>query len=256
MIVSRPPRDPRLAPLIACLWAGWRVDGPAVERVLPTGGLQIVVDLDRGEAVVTGPRTRFTLVPAARMRHTAGLAFTIGGARPVLGLPAVALRGAEVPLAEVIGGTAAGRLVDALTAPVPPDRLLDRLEADVRRCLAKAEGADARMGPDPAVAATLATLAETGRVGDAVRLTGLSRPTLARRFDAAVGLAPKAWAGLVRLQRASHALARGRPPLADLALACGFADQAHFSRAFAAYAGRPPGAWHALSPEEPNHAAA
>jgi transcriptional regulator GlxA family with amidase domain len=32
-------------------------------------------------------------------------------------------------------------------------------------------------------------------------------------------------------------------PLADVALACGFADQSHFTRVFSAATGLPPGAW-------------
>jgi transcriptional regulator GlxA family with amidase domain len=48
---------------------------------------------------------------------------------------------------------------------------------------------------------------------------------------------------VLRFSRA-HAMARVAPPAwADIAAACGFADQAHLTREFRALAGATPAAW-------------
>lgn len=236
-----------------------------MERVLPTGGLQLVIDLEAdGCATVVGPSTRFALVRSEEMRHTAGIAFLVGGSRPVLGVPAAELRDAVVDLAALTGPAAAERLRARLAAMAArPERALDRLEAFALGRLAggppqgeAGAGLAPDHGPDPAVAAALRMLAAGTPVAGTVEATGLARATLIRRFASEVGLSPKQWAGLARLQRASQALAKGRPRLAELALDCGFADQSHFTRAFTAYAGVPPSAWRPVSAAEANHARA
>jgi len=70
--------------------------------------------------------------------------------------------------------------------------------------------------------------------------TGLSRYELARQFRAAYGTSPYRYSLLRRLDYARKKLRRGEP-LVEVALAAGFADQAHFSRVFVATYGIPPG---------------
>lgn len=71
-------------------------------------------------------------------------------------------------------------------------------------------------------------------------LTGLSRYELARQFRAMYGTSPYRYSLLRRLDFARGALRRGEM-LVNVALAAGFADQAHFTRLFAATYGMPPG---------------
>ena len=60
---------------------------------------------------------------------------------------------------------------------------------------------------------------------------GLSRFELVRRFGAQTGLTPHAFQTNVRIAQARRLLAAGAAPAA-VAAACGFADQAHLTRAF------------------------
>ena len=76
--------------------------------------------------------------------------------------------------------------------------------------------------------------------------SGLSRWELARQFRAAYGVSPHRYHLLRRLGVARDLLAENQP-LADIALSCGFADQAHFSRHFKSAFGLSPGRWRALS---------
>jgi len=55
---------------------------------------------------------------------------------------------------------------------------------------------------------------------------------LARAFRQQIGCSPGAYLRRCRLLHAARALARSGRPLADIALDCGFSDQAHFCREF------------------------
>jgi AraC-like DNA-binding protein len=70
--------------------------------------------------------------------------------------------------------------------------------------------------------------------------TGLSRYELARQFRAAYGTSPHRYSLMRRLDFARRRLRAGEP-LAEVALAAGFADQAHFTRVFGATYGVTPG---------------
>jgi AraC-like DNA-binding protein len=70
-------------------------------------------------------------------------------------------------------------------------------------------------------------------------VTGLPRYELARQFRSLYGTSPYRYSLLRRLDFARSRLGRG--PLAELALAAGFVDQAHFTRVFRSAFGLTPG---------------
>jgi AraC-like DNA-binding protein len=81
------------------------------------------------------------------------------------------------------------------------------------------------------------------RVRDLAAACNLSPRQLERRFRDRVGLSPKRYARVVRFRRlVARARAMPRPDWAGLAVDCGFADQPHLVREFAAFAGLPPAA--------------
>ena len=73
---------------------------------------------------------------------------------------------------------------------------------------------------------------------------GLSPFHAARLFTQATRMPPHAWRNQLRLQRALGPLRDGIP-VADVAAACGFTDQSHFTRHFRRMFGVPPGRWQA-----------
>jgi transcriptional regulator GlxA family with amidase domain len=91
--------------------------------------------------------------------------------------------------------------------------------------------------------------------GGAVRVSALAAETgwsgrhLTSRFRAEIGLTPKAAARVIRFDRARHllvsqlAVVGSDTRLADLAVACGYFDQAHMAREFRSLAGCPPSQW-------------
>ena len=72
---------------------------------------------------------------------------------------------------------------------------------------------------------------------------GLSVRHFARAFRRSTGTSPHRWLLQRRVERAGEMLGNQAMSLADVALACGFADQSHFSRVFGAMVGASPGAW-------------
>jgi AraC-like DNA-binding protein len=102
--------------------------------------------------------------------------------------------------------------------------------------------------PPAGVAHALRRLdASEGRVeiGALAREIGCSRRYLASRFREQVGLPPSSVARVLRFERAVRLLARAGADVrwSDLALRCGWYDQAHFIRDFRQFAGTTPGAY-------------
>jgi AraC-like DNA-binding protein len=94
------------------------------------------------------------------------------------------------------------------------------------------------------VIATMLANRSLTRVADAARATGISTRSLQRWFGHYLGLSPGWVLARYRLQDAADLLAAGDTvDLADLAYRLGYSDQAHFTKAFAAAVGLPPGAY-------------
>jgi hypothetical protein len=94
---------------------------------------------------------------------------------------------------------------------------------------------------DAAVNGIAASGGTAGLAGVAAA-AGLSLRQLERRFLTDVGVAPKSFARLVRLQAALRRIAEGEA-LADVAHACGYYDQPHMTRDFSRLAETSPAAW-------------
>jgi AraC-like DNA-binding protein len=82
-------------------------------------------------------------------------------------------------------------------------------------------------------------------VGELAAEVGWSRQHLARRFRDEFGAGPKVAARILRFERARTMLQSPPPrlPLSEIALACGYFDQAHLNRDFAQLAGCTPTEW-------------
>lgn len=79
-------------------------------------------------------------------------------------------------------------------------------------------------------------------VADLASIAGLSRAHLTRAFTAAYRTPPHVYLNAVRLARAKT-LIRAGMPLADVAAACGYADQSHLTRRFKGSWGITPADW-------------
>ncbi|PXX57583.1 AraC-like DNA-binding protein [Nocardia tenerifensis] len=107
-----------------------------------------------------------------------------------------------------------------------------------------AQGDRPTHSPDPEVLAGWhRILASHGqvRIGALADTVGWSHKRLLARFESQIGLTPKRAAMLVRFRHAVDGLLAGLPA-ADVAVDCGYTDQAHLCRDVSAFADHTPGA--------------
>jgi AraC-like DNA-binding protein len=184
----------------------------------------------------TGAFDTYALVGSAGPSGGLQINFTILGARLFLGRPLADLTNRVVPLEDAMG-PAAGVWIDELhDAPSWEERfaIVDR---EVMRRLPIARAIPAE------VLCSWHRLARThGRapIADLVRETGWSQKHLIARFRDQLGLPPKTLARVLRFGRAVRLLKTQRWRLSDVALECGYYDQAHFSRDAAEFTGVSP----------------
>jgi AraC family transcriptional regulator len=88
-----------------------------------------------------------------------------------------------------------------------------------------------------------ANLASKMDIEDLAKVVALSRSHFSRAFKRSLGFSPMEYVVVRRVERAKAMISGTREPLAEVALACGFADQAHLNRRFRDIVGISPGRW-------------
>ncbi|MEU5882574.1 AraC family transcriptional regulator [Spirillospora sp. NPDC047279] len=169
-------------------------------------------------------------------QHGIQLDITPLGAYTLLGMPLEELTNLAVDLAEVFG-PALPALVDRLRHTGGWAERFDLLDTFL---LARLEAGPA---PDPEVREAWRMLSATSGLAPVAELAGevgWSRRHLTHRFRAQVGLTPKVMGRVLRFQRAVELMSSGTVSWADLAIACGYYDQAHLNREFRTLAGCTP----------------
>jgi AraC-like DNA-binding protein len=233
---ERPPA-PALARYVTCVWTQVVEPGsaPYTHRTIPNGSAEIVCVIGATPRIV-GPQTGPTAETLAGGTTAVGVRFRPGAAPAALELPASELVDLAVGLEDLWGRAAAGELGEEVAASGAPAEVLERAVA--------ARMADAH-GLDPvAVEAVGRLLPWSGHeVASLPSALYVSERQLRRRFEAAVGFAPKTLHRMLRFQgflalTQAHGHARGR--LARLAAEAGYADQSHLTREAMRLAGRSP----------------
>jgi AraC-like DNA-binding protein len=191
--------------------------------VLPDGCVDVVWS---GTKVrVVRPQSAATWHHLDDHTHTVGVRLRPGWAATVLGLPIPAL--ADVTDLDDIWAPAAARRIEALLAETQPrSGRRQVLTGLVDRRLVTSDP------PDETVLAVLELLDHAFVSVEAVAAhVGLSVRQLRRRFDDHVGLTPKAFQTVARLQRFRRYMSESAKDttLARAAAACGYADQAHLA---------------------------
>jgi AraC-like DNA-binding protein len=209
---------------------------PATVHVLPDGLVDIIFDLSRRAVFVSGPLDEAAAFTHREPAELLGVSLRPGTAPALLGVSAAALAPSWQPLAGVIGEVAASIGALVWEAPSLRDRLALIDAFLLARMFATASEPRIRRAIDEIVASDGA--ADLEAVG---RAAGASPRNLGRLFDDWVGLPPKRFARIVRLQAAMRRL-YDEPtiPLATLAQEAGYSDQSHLTRELQALAGLSP----------------
>jgi AraC-like DNA-binding protein len=244
--VARRLPAPALRPLLGQALEGWALEGPGAASFheLPFPGIPLILNLGSPwfvddaslDSFLAGLHTRPTRVTGERAFSCLELRLTPLGARRLLGLPLHELANHTHALEELLPD------VGALTARVREaqawDERFDLLEAFLARRLADTPPAPRELDW---------AWRQLVRSGGRVRVRALAADLgwtprrLIDRFRDHVGLPPKTAARVIRLDRAISALRSGTPRVAEVAAACGYADQAHLGRELRELGGVTPG---------------
>jgi AraC-like DNA-binding protein len=231
----------------------WRPHGSGYRsRALPRGAVTIVFDVGQRQrldfytadgcsrltvppAVVAGAHRASYLTDIAADEPAMAVHFRPGGAFPFLGIPLGDLEDVAVGLDDIWGRSGQELHQRLIAASSVTDRfailenfLLSRARFSVRG--------------HPGVAAALAAVEANPSVhmADVRGLTGLSTRRMIALFRAEVGLAPKAYARVRRLQATLRRLSSDAAGGASIAADTGYFDQAHFVREFRSFTAMTP----------------
>jgi AraC-like DNA-binding protein len=254
--LTRVPVAP-LSDLVEFLWFYENLETDHTkEKLLPDASMELIIDLSEGpkklydnrdpnlerhctynRCWISGMQRQFIVMGVESGSSMMGAHFRTGGAAPFFGFPLSELSGNVVEL-DLIWKREILILREQLLEAVSAERKFDLLESYL---LSKAQ---ARLEPDSAVSAALRTLRSWPMLSlrELAAQLGLSHKQMLSRFDCRVGLTPKLTSRIFRLQRVLTAAngAKTTPDWSDLAVECGYYDQAHLIHEFQQLAGLTP----------------
>jgi len=243
------PSSPRLAAHIECLWTHCADQPVRSFRVLPDGCEDILFERPGGRRgrglLVVGSMTRAQSFDIPARQFTMGVRFKPAMAARFLRLPGPEIVDSMVALADAWGSARTRRLLEQLAESKSPAECIRRFEAELT--------------PPPALdplEKAIAWLVESrGQISveDLASAASLSPRQFRRICLERSGLTPKRLARILRFRHATtHATAYAqrdaaqaahllhRRGWADIALECGYYDQAHLINEFREFSGLPP----------------
>ncbi len=227
---------PALRPFVDRLWTRTVAEGAVPPlRILPDGCMDLLVDTtDPDNSIVVGTMTRATVFEPRRAVRLVSVRFRPGCAAPFLSVAADELTDGTEGLAAIGIRWLAPAQIAAQADPREGVRALERaLLARLTRIAP----------PDRTVAYAVAALSGPAApsIASVARQIGWTRQHFGRFFRQHVGVGPKQFARVARLQRAVDQLQRTQHGcLADAAVSLGYFDQAHMNRDFHELAGVSP----------------
>ncbi|HEY3705889.1 MAG TPA: helix-turn-helix domain-containing protein [Terracidiphilus sp.] len=260
--VNARPRSSKLLPFVRSFHYHQTYLASGLERIVPNAQAHLMINLAENAfrtydhvrpalvtrhagAVLAGPHAQSVVLDTSQMCWLAAVEFRAGGAGHFFGMPASEASNQVVSL-DVLwrkgGGTLRERLLDASSAQqrfaVVEELLLEHL--------------DQRF--DPAVAWAIGAVQRGMRISEIVSQLGLLPRTFERRFASRVGLTPKRFARVRRLQRVLRSIRTGPPTdWTALAIKHGYYDQSHLIHEFRELADITPAAYRPHSAARSNH---
>ena len=261
-VVVRQPGPPLRGLVRAITYQAGEQPRASVEKILPGPWTSIWINLRRDEfrsfsdtgqvsrvpgAMLAGPTSRAAVIEFEQGRAHISVTFALGAAACFSALPLDSVRDQQVPLAEVWGRPAAS-VRDRLLEAASPQDALDVIE-DVLL-----EQVTGPLTPDQLTAAAGSGLSAGVPVGEVASVLGVLPRTLRRRFTTQVGLSPKRFARVQRLQRVVRDLdRRAEVDWASVAARHGYADQPHLAEEFRQLVGVTPTGYLRSRVDGPNH---
>jgi AraC-like DNA-binding protein len=224
------------------------------ERILPSGCVQVILNLERDylhdcpdgkterrmpPALVVGARSIYEIINTADMASLIGVVFEPGGFAPFVGDAVDLFSNQSICLEDVWGASARSlrdQLRDAPSAQSKIATLEDFLRLRLAGCAAPRNST--RLNTVEFALKTIERAPSVATVRELARSSGWSERRFSQVFREEVGFSPKVWSRIQRFQRALRQLHAGANlNWAELALDCGYYDQSHFANEFKAFSG-------------------
>jgi AraC-like DNA-binding protein len=237
------------------------------ERILPDGSMELVINLsedrarvyDRNRtnqfqtmrgALLVGAQSNYFVIDTAQQFSVLGVHFKPGGAFPFFRFPAGEFHNQHLSL-DLLWGSAATDLRDRLLEAPTPEAKFQILEESLLAHAGKP------LSRHPAVNYALQVFSDrhgTPSIADVTGRIGLSSRRFIDVFNDQVGLTPKLFCRVRRFQKVVRSIPTARDiDWTNVALDCGYFDQAHFIHDFRAFSGLSPTAYAAHRTEHVNH---
>ncbi len=240
----------------------------AMERMLPTGRTHLVVNLHEDEfrtyerpdranvhrthgAVLAGPRSLPIVIDTREQRCLLMVDFKLGGASPFFMMSMSEAHDQFVELDQLWGRNGAVLRERLLEAPTPRAKL--RMMETVLL-----EHLERRHDPDPAIPFAASAFEYGIPVAKVASRLGWLPKTFVRRFREQIGVSPKRFSRVRRLQRVLKVISDAGPGARavdwpTLATEHGYTDQAHMIHEFRELTGLTPTACRPRTAREINH---
>jgi AraC-like DNA-binding protein len=260
--IAARPRSPALAAFVKSFHYH-ETDFPfTLERIMPNGQAHLMVNLAEDEfktydptrtdrinrhsgAVLSGSHAQPMVIDTREQRWLAAVEFHSGGAGRFFSMPRSVVCNQVVALEDVWGHDGRSLRERLLEAPTPASKF-HVLEEVLLQHLAPIF--------DPAIQYAIAALQRGAPLSQVGWCLGLLPRTLRRRFSSQVGITPKRFSRVHRLQRVLRAIRQsGEPDWCALAADHGYTDQAHLIHDFRDLAGITPPGYKPHSSRRNNH---
>jgi AraC-like DNA-binding protein len=262
---------PPLSRFVEYIWYYQNEPRPhAKERLMPDGCVSLVVNLaedcirlydpDDTRKVrvmdgcsLSGPQTKSFAIDTDEQTLVVGVAFHPAGAVPFLKLPSDEIHNQHLELGDLWGNFARQLRERVLESP-SPEEMLRTIE------LVLLERAAGMLAGQPAVEYAVShflAAPQMAKITQVTHETGFSSRRFIELFKRHVGLTPKLFCRVRRFQSVLRRITRGQAVRwTDVALDCGYFDQAHFIHDFQDFAGINPSKYlsdHSGFPGHHNH---
>jgi AraC-like DNA-binding protein len=219
---------------------------PLCRREVPSGDVTLILSPESKLRLPDGRHTSFvaalhdshTLVEHDGFQEGIEVRLTPLGARALFGLPMHELTNRVVDIDDLLGRRG-DELVGLLWDADSWQRRFALLDEAIASRLDAAQRSESELAWAWGRLRSSAGRTSVSVLADEL---GWSHRRLIARFREGIGLAPKTLGRILRFERVSHLLQHVEEPrLAEVALDCGYYDQAHLNRDFRQFAGTTPG---------------
>jgi AraC-like DNA-binding protein len=257
-----------LSSFVKCFWY-WTGEAQqhTLERLMPNGEPCIIFNLrddpiriydaentarhsSYRDSVLSGARTEGFVIDANAYDRTFGIAFQPGGAFPFFREPASQMQNASVTL-DSLWGLAAGEIRERLLSA----RSLQEMFAAAERELLSRLTRPLALHPVVAYARReFCSAPHVAAIARVVEKSGFSQRRFIELFHQQIGLTPKSFCRVRRFQRVLQSVHGSREAeWTQVALDCGYYDQAHLNHDFRAFSGVTPGEYLKRATQHLNH---